>query len=75
MTKLEMVQTALQEITAASAGDLVAFIEKRFGERIDAKYIPVYRASIEDKAKLDAARKAARVAAAEQAAAIAAKEA
>lgn len=75
MKKLEMVAIAHRELSGASAAELVAFIEKTFGERIDAKYIPVYRASIEDKAKLEAARQAARAAAAEQAAEIAAKEA
>jgi hypothetical protein len=67
MDKLEMVQTALRELGDVSAQALSSFIERRHGVRIEPKFIPLFKASIRDKERLEAERRAAR-AAAEQAA-------
>jgi hypothetical protein len=45
---------------------LSAFIEEQHGVRIEPKFIPIFKASIRDEQRLEAARQAAR-AAAEQA--------
>jgi hypothetical protein len=62
MDKLEMVQIALRELGDVPAQELSAFIEKRHGVRIEPKFIPIFKASIRDKARLEAARLAARAA-------------
>lgn len=66
MDKLEMVQIALREIGDVASQELSGFIEKKHGVKIEAKFIPLIKASIRDKLRLEAARHAAR-AAAEQA--------
>jgi hypothetical protein len=63
MDKLEIVQIALRELGDVSAQELSAFIEKKHGVRIEPKFIPVYKASIRDKIRLEAARQEARAAA------------
>jgi hypothetical protein len=60
MDKLELVQTVLRELGNVSAQELSAFIEKKHGVKIDPKYIPVFTASIQNKLRLEAARRAAR---------------
>jgi len=60
MDKLELVQTALRELGNVSAQELSAFIEKKHGVRIEPKFIPVFRASISSKLRLEVARRAAR---------------
>jgi hypothetical protein len=64
--KLEIVQIALRELGDVTAQELSAFIEKTHGLKIEPKFIPLYKASIRDKMRLEATRVAAR-AAAEQA--------
>jgi hypothetical protein len=59
--KLELVQIALREIGDVSAQELSAFIEQKHGVKIAPKFIPLYKASIRDKSRLEAAREAARV--------------
>jgi hypothetical protein len=63
MDKLELVQIALRELGGVPAQELSAFIEKRHGVRIEPKFIPIFKASIRDKLRLEAARLAARAAA------------
>ncbi len=46
MTKLEMVQAALQAAKSASSEEISAFIEKTFGVKIEAKFIPVFKSSL-----------------------------
>jgi hypothetical protein len=58
--KLELVQMALREIGDASAQELASFIEKKHGVRMEPKFIPLYKACIRDKWRLEAARQAAR---------------
>jgi hypothetical protein len=60
MDKLEMVQVALRELGDVSAQELSAFIEEKHGARIDPKFIPIFKASIRDKLRLEVARQAAR---------------
>lgn len=60
--KLELVQIALQEIGDVSAQELSSFIEKKHGVKIAPKFIPLYKASLRDKVRLEIARRAATVA-------------
>lgn len=60
MDKLEMVRLALRELGDVPAQELAAYIETRYGVKIDAKFIPLYKASLRDKLRLEAARQAAR---------------
>jgi hypothetical protein len=63
MDKLELVQLALRELGDVSAQDLSGFIQNRHAVNIDPKFIPLYKATIRDKLRLEAARQAARTAA------------
>ena len=62
MDKLELVRVAIQELGDISAPELSAFIEKKHGVKIEPKFIPIFKASIRDKLRLEAARQAARAA-------------
>lgn len=62
MDKLELVQIALRELGDVSAQELSAFIEQKHGVKIEPKFIPVYKASLRDKLRLEAARQTARAA-------------
>jgi hypothetical protein len=46
--RLEAVGCALRELRDASSEQLCAFIEKRFGLRIEPKYLPLFKATIAD---------------------------
>ena len=63
MDKLELVQIALRELGDVSAQELSAFIEKKHGVKIEPKFIPLFKASIRDKVRLEATRQAAKAAA------------
>jgi predicted SprT family Zn-dependent metalloprotease len=60
MDRIEMVQVALQELGDVANEKLATFVQKRFGVRIESRYMPLYRASIRDKQRLEAGRQAAR---------------
>jgi len=60
MDKLEMVQVALREPGDVSSQELAGFIERRFQVKIEAKFIPLFTASLRDKLRLEAAGQAAR---------------
>lgn len=62
MTKLDMVREAWRQLGDATADALAAFVETTFGSRIEPKFIPVFKASIREKHRLDALRLAARAA-------------
>lgn len=62
MDKLELVQFALGQIGDVSSRELSEFIEKQHGVKIEPKFIPLYKASLRDKLRLEAARQAARAA-------------
>jgi len=63
MEKLELVRLALQELGDVPAQELSAFIARRHGVTIEPKYLPIFKASIRDKIRLEAARQEARAAA------------
>jgi len=63
MDKVEMVKTAIQELGDVSAAELADFVEKTFGVKIEPRFIPIYKATIRDKERLEKARQAARAAA------------
>lgn len=65
MDKLEIVQIALRELGDVSAQELSSFIEMKHGVRIEPRYIPIFKASIRDKERLEVARQAARAAVAQ----------
>ncbi len=69
MTKLEMVEDALRTLGSVSAQELPAHIQRQHGVRIEPKFIPVFRASIQDRLRMEAIKEAARAAAAQGAAA------
>jgi ribosomal protein L12E/L44/L45/RPP1/RPP2 len=75
MDKLELVQTALRQLGDVSAQQLSAFIEKQHGVKIEPRFIPIFRASIREKERLEAIRQAARAAVARAKAEQAAKAA
>ena len=52
----------MQELGDVTAKELSAFIEKQHGIKIEPKFIRLYKASIQDKVRLEAARVAARAA-------------
>jgi len=62
MDRIELVQLALREIGDVSAQELSSFIEQKHGVKIEPKFVPIFRASIQDKVRLEAARQAARAA-------------
>lgn len=57
MTKIEMVQQAMQALGEAAPETLAAFVRKTYGEAIDARYIPFFVASVRDRMRLEALRK------------------
>ena len=46
MDKVEAVRLALAEVGDVPAAELVAFVERVYGVRIDARFLPVIKASI-----------------------------
>jgi hypothetical protein len=54
--KLEIVRMALRELGEANAQALSAFIDERFNVKIEPKYIPLFKASIRDKDRMQALR-------------------
>lgn len=56
MSRDEMVKLALQSLGDASAENLAAFIEQKFGVRINPRYIPIFKASLIGKAHLERSR-------------------
>jgi hypothetical protein len=63
LSKVELVRQALLELGEAFPQELATFIEQRHGVRIDARYIPIIRASILELEILEMIRQAARAAA------------
>jgi hypothetical protein len=60
MNKLEMVQDALRELGDVSLEELSSFIHSRHGLKIEPKFLPIFKASLWDRARLEASRQAAR---------------
>lgn len=63
LNKLELVRQALLELGESPPQQVAAFIERRHGVRIDARFIPIVRASLLELEMLEQARQAARSAA------------
>ena len=63
LSKVELVRRALTELGEASSQEVAAFIQQRHGIRMDARFIPVVRASILELEMLEKTRQAARAAA------------
>jgi hypothetical protein len=57
MTKMEMVKEALSQIGEASAQEISTFIESKYGTQIDPAFIPVFRATLKDKERMEKARR------------------
>jgi hypothetical protein len=57
VSKEEAVRLALAEIGDVSAEPFAAFIQRRFGLRIDPKFVPVFKASIRAKEQLEETRR------------------
>ena len=49
MTKVEMMQEAVKELGEAQAEALAAFIDARYGVKIDPKFVPILKASVREK--------------------------
>lgn len=60
MDKVELVRLALQELGDASAQELSTFIEKKHSVTIEPRFIPMFKASIRAKDRLEVDRQAAR---------------
>ena len=60
ISKEEAVRLALGKLGDRPSAHLAAFIEQRYGIRIDPKFIPIYKASVRDKERLKEARARAR---------------
>lgn len=60
MDKVELVEMALRELGEVSSQELSAFIEQRHGVTIEPRFIPIFKASIRAKDRLEVARQAAK---------------
>ena len=60
MSRTELFRLALAEIGDAPAAELSSFIQAKYGVRIDPRFIPVLRASLQDLERLTRLRQAAR---------------
>lgn len=60
MNRLELVQQAMAEIGDANPEAFSQFLERRFGMKIDPKYIPLYKATLRDKERLARMREESR---------------
>ena len=58
MTNIEMVQQALAVKGETTPEEIVAFIEKWHGVKVEPKFIPIYKASIRDWRILEEKRRA-----------------
>jgi predicted SprT family Zn-dependent metalloprotease len=54
MDRIEMVEVALREVGDVQPEKIAAFVRQRFGVKIEARYIPVFRASIHDQRRMEA---------------------
>lgn len=71
MTKVQMMKQALQELGEATPMELAAFLNRRYGVRIEPRFIPVLRASVLQQDMLENFRQRVRAAGAGAAPAVA----
>jgi hypothetical protein len=57
MTKIDMVEQAMHVLGDTSPEELARFVRKKHGEEIEARFIPLFVASIQDKRRLEASRR------------------
>ena len=60
MTLLEAVAEALTELGNTAPEKVAALVQKRFGIKIEPKYIPVYRATIQEQRRAEKTRQESR---------------
>ncbi len=58
MSRTKLFRLALAEFPDAPAAELLSFIQEKYGVRIDPRFIPVLRASLQDLEKLNRLRQA-----------------
>jgi hypothetical protein len=58
MTRLEMIEAALKELGDAEPEKLIAFVRSKYKVEIEPKFIPLFKASLRDKAWLEQSRAA-----------------
>jgi hypothetical protein len=63
ISREEAVHRAILQLRGASDEELVAFVEREHGLKVDAKYLPIYRASLRAREYAEVARARAREAA------------
>ena len=51
MTPLEAVENAIAEVGSVSPEKLATFVKRRFGIQVEPKFIPLYRATIQEKTR------------------------
>ena len=56
MDKVEIVRVALAELGDLSSAEIVAFAQERFGVQLEAKFVPILRATLCDRERMAAAR-------------------
>ena len=57
MDRMEAVRLALAEIGDVTAAELVMFVKDRYGVNVEPRIIPVIKATLRDKERMDAARR------------------
>ncbi|MBM4072204.1 MAG: hypothetical protein FJ271_25250 [Planctomycetes bacterium] len=60
MTRTEIVRQALMELGDTPANEICSFIQKNHGVTIDPKFMPLFKATIQDLEKMNRFRQAAR---------------
>ena len=58
MDKVEIVRVALAQLGDLSTAEIVAFARKRFSIRIEAKFVPILKATLRDRERMAAAHEA-----------------
>jgi hypothetical protein len=61
MDRLTMVQEALRELGEVPAEQLAAFIQRQYGVRIEARYVPLFKASVRGRELLETQRQQRRI--------------
>ena len=56
MDKIEAVRLALAEVGDVTAEELVAFVKVRYGVTVEPKIVPIIKATLRDKERMEVAR-------------------
>jgi predicted SprT family Zn-dependent metalloprotease len=57
MTRIDMVQAAMEALGESSAQELAAFVRERFGQTIEPRFVPLFIATVRDRHRLAALRR------------------